>query len=177
MGADGVVRHTDGHPVSAFLSGTFADEIHDPHLLRVAEREGLAFRRIAVLVDEGDEPLDRLAGGLAALQRDIDERPVVDADGVPERLSAAPGGLTDGDLVLVHVTDYRIGVRHLRDSAQRAAGVPVFDLAHGPFGPVLCRREMQETVHAVRVGGVGDHRTAVRRGVLAYQEIGAGLDS
>ena len=73
MGSDGIVGNTDSHPDSAFLTFSFADQIHDPDLIGVAEREGLSFGGIAVFVNEGNEPLDGFAGGLTALEGDIDE--------------------------------------------------------------------------------------------------------
>ena len=36
---------------------------------------------------------------------------------------------------------------------------------------------MQKTVHAVRVSGIGNHCTAVYRGVFAHEEVGTRADS
>ena len=73
MGCDGVVGNAYSDPVSAFLTFAFADQIHDPDLIGVTERERLSFGGIAIFVDEGDEPLDGFASGLTALEGDIDE--------------------------------------------------------------------------------------------------------
>ena len=73
MGSDSIVRNPYSHPVSAFLTFAFTDEVHDPDLIGVAEREGLSFGGVAVFVDESDEPLNGFAGGLTALEGDVDE--------------------------------------------------------------------------------------------------------
>ena len=173
---DGVVRNPNSHPVGSFLTGPFADEVHDPNLVRVAERERFAFGGVAVFVDERNEPLDGFAGCFRTLQRDINETSVIDTDGVPQCLTSAPCGLTDSYLVLVHVTHHRIGVRHLRNGTLRTTGIPVFHFAHRTFRIVSSRREMQETVHSVRVSGIGNHRRAIHRGIFADEEVGAGKD-
>ena len=177
MRTNGVVGHTYGYPVSAFPACPLTNKIHHPYLVRVTNGERLAFRSVAVLVDEGDHPLDRLTGCFRSLKRNVDKRTVVHTHGVPQFLASAPGGLTDGDLVLVGVTDYRIGVSDLRDLSLRTTRIPVFHFAHRTFRPVLCRREMQKTVHAIRVSRIGNHRAAIRRSVLAHEEIRAGLYS
>ena len=167
MGCDGIVGNTDSDPVGAFLSFALADQIHDPYLLGVAEREGLTFGGIAVFVDEGNEPLDGFAGGLTALEGDIDEGTIVDADGVPKGFAAAPSGLTDGDLVLVHISHYGIGVGNLRDGSLWTSGIPVLHFAHRAFRVIGSRDEMQEAVHAVGVRSIGDDGTTIRGGIFA----------
>ena len=73
MCSNRIVGDTHCHPVSALTTGTFADQIHDPYLVGIAEGEGLTFRSIAVFVDEVDEALDSFACRFRTLQSDIDE--------------------------------------------------------------------------------------------------------
>ena len=117
MCSDAVVRNTCSYPYGTFLPRAFADDIHNPNLIRVAEREGLTLAGIAVLLDQRGHALDSLASRLAALQSNVDKASVIDAYGIPELLQSSPCRLTDGELVLVGVADNIVGVCYLRDGA------------------------------------------------------------
>ena len=74
--------------------------------------------------------------------------------------------------MLVGVTHYGIRVRRLGNEAQRTTRIPVLYLAHSAGLMIRCGHKMQETVHAIRIGGIRDDRTSVRRSGFADQEIG-----
>ena len=75
--------------------------------------------------------LDGFAGVLGPLQRDVDQGTIVNKPlAVLQLLNATVSGLADGQLELVHVADYRIGVRNLRNLAEFLARVPLNDIHH-----------------------------------------------
>ncbi len=174
MCGNAVVRNARCHPYGTFLARTFANQIHNPNLIGVAYGERLAARRIAVFSHQRRHARNRLTGSLATLQRDVNQASVVDAHSVLQLCATAPCGLADGQLMLIHIAHHRIGVAHLRDTAQRASRVPVAHLAHRTLG-VICRgAEMEKSVQRVTVGCIRNHRAAVHRSVLADQKVGAG---
>ena len=177
VAGDGLVGDADGDPDGALL-GALADHLHDPDLVGVGDGEALAGGGVAVLVHQVGHDVDGLAGGPGALQGDVDERAVVDdapAGGVDELGQAAPGGLGDDELVLVHVAHHIISMCHFGDLAHVLAGIPVDDLAHGAGLVVGGGLVVEGAVEGVRVGGVGDHGGAVLGGLLAGYEVGAGV--
>ena len=117
MCADTVVGHAGSNPYGTLAPGSLADKVHYPHFVGVANREGLTAGGIAVFGYEGGHAVNRLAGSLAALQRDVDKAAVVYSDGVFQLVATAPCSLANGELVLVHIAHHSVGVRHLRDLA------------------------------------------------------------
>ena len=90
-------------------------------------------------------------------------------------LTSAPGALGDGHLVLVHITHDGIGVGHLGDGTQALAAVPVNDFAHRAGRMVGCRQILQVTEQRVAVGGIGDDGRTIGTGILAHEQVGAGV--
>ena len=152
-----------------------ADQLHDPRLFGVDDRERLAARGISVGVRQLGDREDRLAGGLGALERDVDQRPVVDQPcRVLQFRAASVGRFADDERMLVHVADGRIGFARLRDVRQVASRVPLVDGQHGPGPEFPAGGVVQGAVERVRIGGIGDHGRAVGRCPFGYDEIGTG---
>ena len=183
VGADGPVRHAEGHPHDALVDidavphvHPLADEFHDPGLVLVGDGEGLAFGGIAVFVRQVHDDGNRLPGGRGPLQGDVDEGTVVDAaPAVHQFLAAAPGGLGDDDLLLVHVAHGLEGVGDLVDVAEVLPAVPVMHLEHGAGLPVRGGVIVQFAEEVMRVRRIGDQGGAVLAGALGDDDIRAGI--
>ena len=173
VAGDAVVGDAYGYPYGSLAVLTFADEVHHPHLVGVADREGLAFAAVAVGLYQVGHALDGLAGSLAALQGDVDKASVVDTLTAPEFFAAAPGRLADGELVLVHVADDGVGMTNFRNLHQGFTGVPLVDLTHGTGLMVSGGLELQKSVQRVAVRRVRDKGTTICRSRLTYDKIGA----
>ena len=158
MTADTIIRNTCCDPVSAFLSGTFANHVHDPYLVRVGDGEGLPFGRVAVLFHERHHAVDCLSGSLTALQSDVHQAAVIDAYRVPQLLAATPGRLAYRQLVLVHVAHHVIRMCHLRNESLRTVTVPVAHLAHTACRMICRRTIMQKAVQRVTVRSIRKNR-------------------
>ena len=121
MGANGPVGDAAGHPDDALLHvhavlhvHSLADEFHDPGFALVGNGEGFALGGVAVAVCKFHDDVDGLTGGFCTLERDIDEGAVVDSALLVFKFgTAAPGGLSDDDLVLVHVANGLVGMGNL----------------------------------------------------------------
>ena len=71
--ADISVRNPAGHPHYALVIRSLANEVHHPCLVLVGNREGLAFRRIAVAVRKGYYRVDGGTCGRGSLKRDVNQ--------------------------------------------------------------------------------------------------------
>ena len=176
MSADHVVGDAQGHPHGASLLylavAGGAHHLHDPGLVGVADGEGLTLGVVAILLRERGHHVDGLAGGLRALQGDVDERAVVeDARGVDHLLASAEGGLADGYLPLVDVANDVVGLLGLRYLAVVFIRVPVIHLQHLPLGVLGGRTMDQALEHAVAVSRVGADDGAVLRSPFSYDEV------
>ena len=185
MRRDVAVGNAAGHPYDALVhvlaiddAAALADHLEDPRLVLVHDRERFAAGGIAVGVGQFDDRCDRLAGRSRPLERDIDQRTVVDAAvGINQFGPAAVGGFGNDQLTVIHVADRRIGMRHLQDLAQIAARIPFVD-RHQIAGLVVLLRGIvlvEGTVEDVRIGRVRHHGRAVGRSALRDDEIGTGL--
>ena len=178
MASDAIIGDAYGYPNGTQLVLTLADHVHDPNLVGVTNRERFALAGIAILGYQVGHHLDGLAGSFGTLQGNVDEAAVVN-DGfavqIPQFLTSAPGALTDGHLVLVHVTHDSIGVCHLGDGTQALAAVPVNDFAHRAGCVVGSGQILEVTVQCVAVGGIGNDGRAIGTGVLAHQQVSAGI--
>ena len=183
VGADRPVRHAEGHPDDALVridsvpdARPLADEFHDPGLVLVGDGEGLAFGGIAVFIRQVHDDGNGLPGGRGPLQGDVDEGAVVDAaPAVHQLLAAAPGGLGDDDLFLVHVAHRLEGMGDLFDLAEILSAVPVIHLEQGAGLPVRGRVIVQLAEQVMGVRGVGDQRGAVLAGALGDDDVRAGI--
>ncbi|MBQ5434966.1 MAG: PD40 domain-containing protein, partial [Bacteroidales bacterium] len=174
VGRDFSVGDADGHPDRAFLFA-FADDFHDPGLFRVGDRERLAFGGVAVFGQQVADRGDGFPGGAGALEREVDQRAVVDqAVGIGQPFAAAEGGLADDELVFIDVAGHLERMRNLRDAAQVAAAVPVVNIGHCAGRPVGGGPVIELSVELVGVGQVTDHAGAVGGGALGYDDVGAG---
>ncbi len=68
VGCDHAVGHADRDPDQRASGGPETDQLHDPNLIAVADRDGLAGVAVAVLGGEVGHDADRLAGGLGPLE-------------------------------------------------------------------------------------------------------------
>ena len=185
VGRDVAVGDAAGHPDDA-LAGVsslsvvlvpLADELHDPCLLGIGDRERLAARRISVGVGQVDDHADRLAGRACALQGDVDQRAVVDAAGGVDQLrTSAVGRLADDERVFVHVAHGGVRFAELRDVAEVASRVPLVDGEHRPGLVSSAGGVVEGSVERMGVGRVGHHDRTVGRGSLRDDEVGAGRD-
>ena len=174
--ADVAFRHTACHPHGAFLL-SLAGNLEEPHLVGVAEGEGLAPVGIAVGVHKVGHDADGLAAVAGALQGEVDEVSVVNALGVAlaEGLDAAPGGLAHGKLVLVDETHYAVGAGGLRDVNLVLEAAVVVEAEHLARGMDAAGVETQLAVARVAVRSVGDHGAAVGGGSAGDEDVGACL--
>ena len=153
-----------------------ADQLHDPRLFGVDDRERLAARGISVGVRQLGDREDRLAGGLGALERDVDQRPVVDQPcRVLQFRAASVGRFADDERMLVHVADGRIGFGYLCDFTEVFTGIPFIHGHHRAGWIFCCRMKIEASVQLVRVGCVGNHRRAVLGGPFRYENVRAGF--
>ena len=152
-----------------------ADQLHDPRLVGIGDRERFAARRIAVGVGQVNDYADRLAGGLGALQRDVDQRSVVHASRrILQFAAASVGRFADDERMFVHIADGRIGLPDLRDVPEVAARVPFVDGEHRSVLEFAAGGVIQRAVERVGVGRIGDHHRTVGRSSFGDDEIGAG---
>ena len=183
VGRDIAVGNAAGHPYDALpgvaalavVLETLADQLHDPRLVGIGDRERFAARRIAVGVGQVNDYADRLAGGLGALQRDVDQRSVVHASRrILQFAAASVGRFADDERMFVHIADGRIGLPDLRDVPQVAARVPFVDGEHRSVLEFAAGGVVQRAVERVGVGRIGDHHRTVGRSSFGDDEIGAG---
>ena len=154
---------------------SLADQLHDPRFVAVDDRERFAARRIAVGVGQLGDRGDGLAGRLRTLERDVNQRTVVDQSGrVGQFRPAAVCRLADDERMFVHVAHRRVGLAQLGNVGQIASRVPFVDGHHGAGLVASAGCVVQRAVQRVRVGGIGDHGRTVGRGSLGDDEIGAG---
>ena len=180
---DAAVGNAAGHPDDAFAGvaalavvlETLADQLHDPRLVGVGDRERLAARRVAVGVGQLGDHADGLTRGFGTLQGDVDQRPVVHAARRVLQFGAASvGRLADDERMFVHVADGRPGFADLRDVRQVTARVPFVDGQHRPGLVLAAGGVVQCAVERVGVRRIGDHHRTVGRGSSGDDEIGAG---
>ena len=151
-----------------------ADQLHDPCLPGIGDRERFAARGVAVGVGQLDDHSDRLAGGFGALQRDVDERAVIHQSGrVGQLLAAAEGRLGDDERMFVHVADGRIALACLRNVREVTSRVPFVDGQDRSLGVFAACRVVEGAVERVGVGRIGDHHRSVGRGSFRDDEVGA----
>ena len=183
VGRDVAVGNAAGHPDDAFAGvaalavvlETLADQLHDPRLVGVGDRERLAARRVAVGVGQLGDHADGLTCGFGTLQGDVDQRPVVHAARRVLQFGAASvGRLADDERMFVHVADGRPGFADLRDVRQVTACVPFVDGQHRPGLVLAAGGVVQCAVERVGVRRIGDHHRTVGRGSSGDDEIGAG---
>ncbi len=161
MAAYVAVRHTARHPHGSLVGFAFADELHDPHFVGVGDREGFAGRAIAVVAHKPRHHIHSLAGRAGALERDVNQRAVVDKAAAFQFGASAPCALGYGKAVLVHIADGGVGVCGFRNFASVCAAVPVVDGTHCARGMVGGRLMVKLAVERVAVGGIGYHRGTV----------------
>ena len=183
VGRDIAVGNAARHPDDAFAGvpalfvelAALADQLHDPRLVRVGDRERLAARRIAVGVGQLGDHADGLAGGPGPLQRNVYQRSVVHAARrVLQFGTASVGRFADDERMLVHVADGRPGLFDLRDVRQVTARVPFVDGQHRPGLVLAAGGVVQRAVERVGVRRIGDHHRTVGRSSSGDDEIGAG---
>ena len=153
MSADGVVGNAHSHPHSTFVLWSLAYHLHNPRLVRVAYRKGLALRIVTILSNERCHHVNSLASCLRALKSDVDERAIIEnALGVNKFLAPAERCLSDGHLPLVDVSNDIISLWSLGNLAMINIGVPVVNLAHLTLS-MLASRVMAKTLeHSVVIG-------------------------
>ena len=177
MRCDGIVGDTDSHPNGALLGfvsvRAATHHLEHPGLVGIGHREGLALGIIAVLLDELGHDLQGLTGSLGTLEGDVDQRTIVDnARRVNHFLTASEGGLTDGDLPLVRVSDHIPRLSCLGNLTQILVGVPLVHLPH--IAQLMLGSGIMIEGHegAERVCVVGDEDRTIGAGFLTYNEIG-----
>ena len=176
MAAYIAVGNPHGHPYGAKLSFAFADHLKDPGFIRVGNGKRFPFACVPVFFSQFAENCDRFTCSLCTLQRDIDQRTVID-DGTFLGLkffTSAIGGFTDGHLVFVHVADHVVGMFNLRDFSQGFPGVPFHDIHHGTGRPVAGRPVIQFAIECVGIGRIGDHDRPVGSSPFSKDKVGTG---
>ena len=97
-------------PDDALDAGALADQLHDPGLVLVGDREGLARAAVAVFLAERVDDRDGLAGRLRPLEGQHHQAVVVELALAVDQLAAAAGGrLAERELVFVHQADDGVG--------------------------------------------------------------------
>lgn len=179
VGADGIVGNPDGYPEGTFLA-PLADHLHYPRLILVGNGECLSGACVAVFLHEVGHCTDSLACGLAAFEGDVDERAVVEdgiGGGVLKLRGAAPSGLSDHELMLIHVADHVVGLLSLRDLTPVAVVAPVDHASH-LAGGIRGARGVEEVAETgVGIIGIRDHHRSVGSGFSSGDEIRACLGS
>mmetsp|Transcript_130704 Transcript_130704/g.378139 ORF Transcript_130704/g.378139 Transcript_130704/m.378139 type:complete len:249 (+) Transcript_130704:1025-1771(+) len=132
MAAHLAIRDAHCDPHSALLELALPDQLHDPDLARVADRERLALGNIPILGDQAPHSVDRLPRRLCPLQGDPNEAAVVQ-EPLPtgQRLVAAEGRLPDGQAMLVEVANDVESLWRFVNLAEVSPGVPIPDLSLG----------------------------------------------
>ena len=175
MGGDAVVGHAHGHPDGSAHAGAFAYHLHNPHFVGIGDGEGLTAAVIAVFLHQLGHDLDGLAGVARALEGEVDEAAIVDdAQRVNQLGASAEGGLADGQLEFVHVADDAVRLAGLFNLAQVLACVPLVDVNHRPLRIDPGGIVVQLAEQPVGVGRIRHDGGAVRRSVLAHNQVGAG---
>ena len=128
MGADAVVGDAQGNPDGSFPPLPFADDLHNPRLVGVANGDALATAVVTVLLHQLGHALDGLAGVGGALQGEPHQREVVEQPlAVLEFQPSVEGGLHDGQLLLVHQADHVVSVLDLLHELPFVRGSPPVD--------------------------------------------------
>ena len=175
MGTDAVVWNANCHPCSTRTSRAFTHHFHDPNLVFVGNRKGLAFAAIAVLGHKVSHNLDGLTGCGGTLKAYINQRTIVDdARCINQFLTSAKSGLADADLVFVHLTDDVISHGCLRNLTKILIRIPVVNLAHLAWRMLAAYVTIHIAIHAVAVGIVTHDYTTIGRCSLGHNEVGAG---
>ena len=176
MGTDGIVRNTLSHPYNSLAAGSLAHHLHDPSFVGIADCECLALRVVAIGIGQCGHHLDSITCSLGTLQGNIDKRSIIENTcRVDHLLATAIGSLANGNLPLIDVTYYIIGLRSLRYLAMIFVGIPVEHLAHGSLGMFGSRIMTKVLEHTVVVGTVRTEHRTISRCLLAHDEIGAGI--
>mmetsp|Transcript_230 Transcript_230/g.975 ORF Transcript_230/g.975 Transcript_230/m.975 type:complete len:244 (-) Transcript_230:298-1029(-) len=134
---DSAIRDFLGYPHRTLLELALADELHQPRLVAVNAREGLAVARVTVLLDEGVDQFDGVHATLGALQSYPDEVSVVHypAGAVRVEFRETPErGFSHHHSVFVGVPHDVECLCGLGDDAEEDAVVPVPDLPGGVLG-------------------------------------------
>ncbi len=177
-----VVGNPLGRPGRADVVLARPDDLHQPHFLRVGNRQRLALVAPAVLLDQLAADADGLAGGLCPFEHQPGQVVAVDQPLLADQLlPAAKGRFADGQLMLVHdavdAGDVAERLGHLRDLADRLASVrfigPVVSASqrvNSTWSPGLCFSAGtidQVRAVVVAVAGVRSHHRSVGRRLAA----------
>ncbi len=162
-----------GGPDRTLAAGARADDLQNPCLLGIGDRDRLALIGVAVLVDELGHHLDRLAGGAGPLQRERHQKAVSQQPlRIFQLLSAAEGGLGQGELMFVdQAAEHLIGMRNLRDFAGAVLDLVVARFDRNHFARlVVGGGENAECGKAPgTIAGGGNHHRAVGRSAAGDQ--------
>ena len=182
MRTDVTVGDTAGYPDDAFVDvptlhdfAPLAYHLENPRLFLVHYRERFAAGGVTVRIGQLHDGGDGLPRRSSPLERDVDERTVVDAAiGVCQFRTAAIGSLSDNQLTVVHVAYRGVGVCGLRNVSEVAARIPFIDGHHGSRPVALARGIVfvQRPVELVRIGGITYHGRTVRGCSFRDDEIG-----
>ena len=174
VSGDTVIGDTYGHPYGTLHAGAFTDHLHNPRLIWIGNRERLAAAVVSVFLHQVSHHLDGFLGTARTLQGNINQASVIHYPGrVHQFRTPAESGLADGHLKLVDVSDYVISLLRLSDPAEILAGIPLIDVAHGPFGMHGRRIMTKEAEHPVRISRIRHDYRTVSRCVFTHNEIGA----
>ena len=183
MGTDALVGNAQCHPhhtwcfVGMILRArcSRSHHLHDPCLVGIADREGLAFRIITVFLHQGCHHKDGLPSSLGSLESKVHQTPIVDdACGIYHLLTTAEGGLTDRYLKLVDITDNIISNRCLRNPSMVHIRVVVDDPSFLVCRMLPCRVMTEIGKHTIAVGTIRTEHTAVGGCFLPCNQVGAG---
>ena len=176
MSTDGIIRNTLSHPYYSLTAGSLAHHLHDPSFVGIADSEGLTLRVVTIGISQCSHHLDSLAGSLGTLQGNIDKRSIIENTcRVNHLLATAIGSLANGNLPLIDITYYIIGLWSLWYFAMIFVGIPVEHLAHGSLGMLGSWIMTKVLEHTIIVSTVRTEHRTICRCLLAHNEIGAGI--
>ncbi len=116
MGTDAVVGNAQRHPYGTFASGPFADNLHYPRLVGVADGDALASAVVSVFSNQFGHTFYCLSSRCRPLQRQPHQAEIVEQTvAVLHIQPPVKGGFNYSDLMLIHQAYDIVGVFHLFD--------------------------------------------------------------
>ena len=173
MSRDTIVRHTNSHPHGTTYAGTLAYHLHNPHFIGVGNGKRFATAIIAILLHQLGHHLDSLTCRTRTLQAQVNQATIVDNTcRVHQLRTPAESGLSNRQLIFVHVAHYIIGLTSLFYLSQVLTRIPLINIDHRSLLVHASRVVIQLAEQRIGVGRIGNDGRTVGRHVLAHNKIG-----
>ncbi len=177
VGTDAVVGNAQSHPDSAIPPLPFADNLHNPRLVRVTDGDALATAVVTILFHKLRHAFDSLTSRRRALERQSHETEIIQQ---PVRVlqfqTAVESALHNGQLSLVHQSHHIVCVLYLIDIHSIMTWPPAVDGDFLAWFMATGRREEQRPCETEAVAVVATHHATVFGSLLPDNQIGACRD-